>query len=56
LDPDLLKYQTEQINANLQNAKSNLAYNEINFNRQSQLYKVGAISKADYDVAQTKSM
>lgn len=54
LDPDLLKYQTEQINANLQNAKSNLAYNEINFNRQSQLYKVGAISKADYDVAQNQ--
>lgn len=54
LDPDLLKYQTEQINANLQNSKSNLAYNEINFNRQSQLYKVGAISKADYDVAQNQ--
>ncbi|WP_294311251.1 efflux RND transporter periplasmic adaptor subunit [uncultured Chryseobacterium sp.] len=51
LDPDLFQYQTEQINANLQNAKSNLAYNEINFNRQRQLYKVGAISKADFDVA-----
>lgn len=51
LDPDLLQFQSEQIKANLQNAKSNLAYNEININRQSQLYKVGAISKADYDVA-----
>ncbi|WP_294318544.1 efflux RND transporter periplasmic adaptor subunit [uncultured Chryseobacterium sp.] len=51
LDPDLFQYQTEQINANLQNSKSNLAYNEINFNRQRQLYKVGAISKADFDVA-----
>lgn len=51
LDPDLLQYQSQQIKANLQNAKSNLAYNEININRQSQLYKVGAISKADYDVA-----
>ncbi|WP_313003351.1 efflux RND transporter periplasmic adaptor subunit [Chryseobacterium gleum] len=51
LDPDLLKFQSEQIKANLQNAKSNLAYNEININRQSQLYKVGAISKADYDNA-----
>lgn len=51
LDPDLLKFQSEQIRANLQNAKSNLAYNEININRQSQLYKVGAISKADYDNA-----
>ena len=51
LDPDLLQFQSQQIKANLQNAKSNLAYNEININRQSQLYKVGAISKADYDVA-----
>ena len=51
LDPDLLQYQSQQIKANLQNAKSNLAYNEINITRQSQLYKVGAISKADYDVA-----
>ncbi|MDM1552971.1 MULTISPECIES: efflux RND transporter periplasmic adaptor subunit [Chryseobacterium] len=51
LDPDLLQFQSEQYKANLQNAKSNLAYNEININRQSQLYKVGAISKADYDVA-----
>lgn len=51
LDPDLLQFQSQQIKANLQNAKSNLAYNEININRQSQLYKVGAISKADYDNA-----
>lgn len=51
LDPDLLKFQSEQYQSNLQNAKSNLAYNEININRQSQLYKVGAISKADYDNA-----
>lgn len=51
LDPDLLKYQSEQYQSNLQNAKSNLSYNEININRQSQLYKVGAISKADFDNA-----
>ena len=51
LDPDLLQFQSEQYKANLQNAKSNLAYNEININRQSQLYKVGAISKADFDNA-----
>lgn len=51
LDPDLLQFQSQQIKANLQNAKSNLAYNEINISRQSQLYKVGAISKADYDNA-----
>nr|WP_315034503.1 efflux RND transporter periplasmic adaptor subunit [uncultured Chryseobacterium sp.] len=51
LDPDLLQFQSEQYKANLQNAKSNLAYNEININRQTQLYKVGAISKADFDNA-----
>lgn len=51
LDPDLLKFQSDQYQSNLQNAKSNLAYNEININRQSQLYKVGAISKADFDNA-----
>ena len=52
LDPELLRDQMLQMNANLQSAKSNQAYNEINFNRQTQLYKVGAISKADYDNAQ----
>jgi len=51
LDPELLRDQMLQVNANLQSAKSNQAYNEINFNRQTQLYKVGAISKADYDNA-----
>jgi HlyD family secretion protein len=51
LDPDLLQFQSEQIKANLQNARSNLAYNDINFNRQAQLYKIGAISKADFDNA-----
>lgn len=49
LDPELLHDQMLQINANLQNAKSNLAYNTTNFHRQTQLYEVGAISKADYD-------
>ncbi|MBK1895507.1 efflux RND transporter periplasmic adaptor subunit [Chryseobacterium paridis] len=49
LDPELLHDQMLQINANLQNAKSNLAYNNTNFHRQTQLYEVGAISKADYD-------
>lgn len=51
LDPELLHDQMLQIDANLQNAKSNMAYNNTNFHRQSQLYEVGAISKADYDNA-----
>jgi HlyD family secretion protein len=35
LDPELLRDQMLQVNANLQSAKSNQAYNEINFNRQT---------------------
>ncbi|MBS1572173.1 MAG: efflux RND transporter periplasmic adaptor subunit [Bacteroidetes bacterium] len=51
LDPDLYQDQVNQYKANLANAKSNVNFNEINFNLQSQLYKIGAISKADYDTA-----
>lgn len=54
LDPALLKDQSLQIAGNLSNAKSNLSYNQNNYNRQAQLYKVGAISKADLQVAQNQ--
>ena len=54
LDPSLLKAQALQITGNLQSAKSNLAFNQNNYNRQTQLYKVGAISKADFQTAQNQ--
>lgn len=52
IDPILLASQVSQIKANLQQAKSNLAYQHLNFNRQKGLYEAGGISKADYETAQ----
>lgn len=51
IDPSLFQAQVDQINANLQSAKSNLVYQKSNYERQSQLYAVGAISKADFETA-----
>lgn len=51
MDKSLLQAQVEQINANLQQAKSNLTYQQSNYERQSNLYRVGAISKADLETA-----
>jgi HlyD family secretion protein len=51
LDKSLLQATLDQFRGNLQNAESQLVYQKSNFDRQSQLYKVDAISKADYDSA-----
>ncbi len=51
VDPSIITAQTEQSKANLANAKSNLDYQQNNFERQNQLYNLGAISKAEYQVA-----
>lgn len=51
LDKSLLQGTLDQINANLQTAKSQLVYQKNNFERQKLLYKTDAISKADYDAA-----
>jgi HlyD family secretion protein len=51
LDKSLFQAQVDQMNANLSSAKDQLVYQQSNFNRQSQLYNVGAISKADYETA-----
>ncbi|NSL89833.1 efflux RND transporter periplasmic adaptor subunit [Chitinophaga solisilvae] len=51
LDKALFQAQVDQFRANLQVAQSNLAYQENNYHRQELLYKTGAISKADYDLA-----
>src|SRR5579885_2885592 len=50
-DPSIINQQTEQAKATLANAESNLQYQQSNFERQSQLYNLGAISKADYQLA-----
>ena len=51
VDPSIIREQTEQSKANLANAQSNLDYQQNNFDRQKKLYNLGAISKADYQVA-----
>jgi HlyD family secretion protein len=51
LDPSLTKAALLEARANLAEAESNKVYQEKNYNRQNQLYGVGAISKADYDLA-----
>jgi len=52
LDKTILNAQAQEIIANLDQAESQVVYQRSNFNRQSQLYKAGAISKADYETAQ----
>lgn len=53
LDKSLLTDQVNQDRANLQNAQSTLEYQQQNFDRQSKLYNVGAISKADFETAKS---
>ena len=51
LDKILLDAQVQQFTASLQQARSNLTYQQSNFNRQKQLLDVGAISRAEYETA-----
>lgn len=51
IDKSLLQATLDQINANLQTARSQLVYQKNNFERQKLLFKTDAISKADYDTA-----
>ncbi|PTS93695.1 efflux RND transporter periplasmic adaptor subunit [Pedobacter sp. HMWF019] len=51
LDKTLFQASVDQFKGTLASAQSQLVFQEGNFSRQSQLYKVGAISKADYDNA-----
>src|ERR1700761_4422538 len=54
LDKSLFQAQVDQYRANLQLQRATLAYQKSTFNRQTQLYNVGAISKADYENAQSQ--
>ena len=51
VDPSIIGAQVEATKANLFSAKSNLEYQQSTFDRQEQLFKLGAISKADFQVA-----
>jgi HlyD family secretion protein len=54
LDKTILNAQVQQILASLQQAQSQITYQQSNFNRQSQLYNVGAISKAELETSQNE--
>ncbi|MCC9070306.1 efflux RND transporter periplasmic adaptor subunit [Flavobacterium sp. F-65] len=54
IDQSLFLAQVEQITANLQLAKSNLSYQSSNYNRQTELYKAGGISRADFEAAKNQ--
>jgi HlyD family secretion protein len=54
LDKSLFNAQVEQYTANLQSMTSQLIYQQQNFNRQTQLYKAGAISQSDYQTAESQ--
>jgi HlyD family secretion protein len=51
IDKSLFLAEVQQITANLQQAKSQVVFQESNFNRQKSLYDIGAISKAEYENA-----
>ena len=51
LDQTLFEAAVDQAKGGLAQQQSNLVYQQGNMDRQSRLYKVGAISKADYDNA-----
>lgn len=51
LDKSVLQAQVQQISANLQSARANVTYQKSNFDRQTELYNAGAISKAELEAA-----
>src|SRR5664279_1836330 len=51
IDKSLFQAQVQQIGASLQSARSNLIYQKSNYDRQTKLYNVGAISQADLETA-----
>jgi HlyD family secretion protein len=51
IDKTILQAQRDQISANLRAARANLDYQKSNHDRQKQLLDVGAISRAEYEIA-----
>jgi HlyD family secretion protein len=51
LDKILLQAQVDQARAGLQQAQSTLTYQQSNYQRQKQLLDVGAVSRAEYEIA-----
>ena len=51
IDPTIILAQKQQSIANLANAESNLKFQQSTHDRQNKLFLLGAISKADYQIA-----
>jgi len=51
IDPAVFEAQVKAAQANAVNTKSNMEYQQTTYDRQSKLFKLGAISKADYQLA-----
>ncbi len=51
LDKSVLQAQVQQISANLQSAQANVTFQKSNYDRQTELYNAGAISKAELEAA-----
>jgi HlyD family secretion protein len=51
IEPNIIKAQSEESRANLATAVSALNYQKVNYERQDKLFKLGAISQADYQLA-----
>lgn len=51
LDPTLMQATVDQMKGTLAQATSNLNYGKANYQRQKELFDVGAISRAAYDIA-----
>jgi HlyD family secretion protein len=54
VDPSVLEAQVLEARASLATVQSNLQYQQSNFDRQEQLFKLGAISKAEFQLAQNQ--
>lgn len=52
IDPSIILAQKQQSIANVANAESNLKYQKSTHDRQNKLFELGAISTADYQIAQ----
>ena len=52
IDPTIILAQKQQSIANLANSESNLKFQQSTHERQNKLFLLGAISKADYQIAQ----
>jgi len=52
LDKTVLEAQVQQINANLQSSRANVIFQKSNYDRSAELFKAGAISKAELESAQ----